>query len=147
MNSQCYSYNPESVSIDQCVFPHTISPLSTVTSHYNVECIERYFNKDFPYYVAIHKINNADFPQVYTEPHCHPSSEINVLISEDENFKYEIMIGDETKIVGGNVSIYIPPNVMHSTNVLCGNGYYIAIRLEEQKVYSSVKNNHAQTER
>lgn len=105
--------------------------MSSVLLHNDISCITRYFEVSFPIYTAIHKVCNADYPETYTQMHSHDEDEINILLSEDSNFQYEVRIEDKTFIVSANSSIFIPSNALHSTNVISGSGYYISIRLNK----------------
>ncbi|SFR98163.1 cupin domain-containing protein [Anaeromicropila populeti] len=113
------------------IYENEESPLSTVLYHKDIPCITRFFSNDFPVYHAIHKVNDASNLETYTEKHVHDVDEINIIISEDENFKFRIEIDDEEHIVGPHTSVFIPAGKMHSANVICGSGYYIAIRMND----------------
>jgi hypothetical protein len=115
--------------LDSYVFANIPSPLSAIPYHDDVYCIDRYFALGFPYHLAIHKISNLDeTPAPYTKLHDHDFPEINILIGE--NLKYCIQLGDEITTITGNYSVWIPAGTLHAANVISGEGYYIAIRLE-----------------
>lgn len=120
------------MKINDYIYTIEEAPLSSVSSHNDISCITRYFEAGFPVYTAIHKVSKADHPATYTQMHSHGEEEINIIISDDKDFKYEVRIEDETFIVSANSSVYIPSNVLHSTNVISGSGYYIAIRLNKK---------------
>ncbi|SHO44479.1 cupin domain-containing protein [Anaerocolumna xylanovorans] len=120
------------MKINDYIYTNEEAPLSGVLLHNDIPCITRYFEASFPVYTAIHKVSKADHPETYTQMHSHEEEEINILISEDKDFQYEVRIEDETFIVSANSSIFIPSNALHSTNVINGSGYYIAIRLNKE---------------
>lgn len=112
------------------VCQNVVSPLSSVLAHRDVECIRRLFAAGFPVYLAIHEVRDAAPRQRdYTEPHAHEEAEINIIIPGPEGLVYEIQIGEDVFHVSESASIYVPPNVRHSANVIRGSGHFIAMRL------------------
>ena len=116
---------------NQHLIHHNVpTPLSSVAYHHDVACIERFFAATYPMHLAIHKVTEAADVVAYTEPHCHDVPEINIIIGDAEGaLVYEVLLGDEVFHVAANSTIWIPAGMKHATNVLCGSGYYIAIRL------------------
>lgn len=113
------------------IFNNALVPLSTVDFHKDTSCIERYYPNNFPMHVAIHKITNATNVEKYTMPHQHDTSELNIFIGDEGGLEYSVQLGDETYTICSNSSVWIPKNLNHSTNVIKGSGYYIAIRLND----------------
>ena len=115
------------------VCPNVSSPMSAVVAHRDIDCIERFFASGFPLHLAIHKVNEAEPKRRdYTDLHVHPQGEINVIIPDAQGLEYEIQLGDEVFRVSEGASIWIPPNVPHSANVIRGSGYFVAVRLKEE---------------
>lgn len=114
------------------IFKNVLSPLSSVPCHHDIECIERFFSDQFPVHLAIHRVKDAkEQKRSYTELHSHEEQEINIIINDEgTELIYEIKIGDEIYNVKSNSSIWIPSNIPHSSNVLKGSGYFIALRLK-----------------
>jgi hypothetical protein len=112
------------------IYKNSIIPLSTVPFHIDVSCIERYFPDKFPMYLAIHKVTEASNSQKYTELHSHDTPEINIIIGDEGCLEYLIQLNEEVFTVQSNSSIWIPAGMQHSTNVIRGSGYYVAIRLQ-----------------
>jgi mannose-6-phosphate isomerase-like protein (cupin superfamily) len=106
------------------------TPLSSVPFHKDVKYIERFFAEHFPLHLAIHAIQDArPSSEPYTDPHVHDVDEINIILGEQGRLEYTIQLGDEEFHVSSNASIYIPAGLSHAANVLCGSGYFIALRL------------------
>jgi len=111
------------------IFSSENSPLNSIPFHDNTNEIERYFSKDFPMHLAIHKIKKAtNKKRTYVESHTHEKPEINILLG---NLKYKITLGDEEYIVKSPANIWIPAGLAHSATVTEGEGYYICIILED----------------
>lgn len=113
------------------IFDNSVVPLSTISFHKDVRCIKRYFPENFPVHLAIHKISEACNVEEYTSLHSHDVHELNIFIADEGGLEYLVRLGDEEYIVKSNKSIWIPRGLKHSTNVIRGSGYYIAIRLNE----------------
>jgi hypothetical protein len=112
------------------VCENTIAPLSGVPFHHDTRCITRFFAKGFPMHLAVHRVSSAEpVLRNYTELHAHPEPEICVFIPDPSGLIYRLQIGTETREVSGHVSVWIPRNVPHSTNVLSGSGHFVALRL------------------
>src|SRR5690348_9154494 len=104
------------------------TPLSTVAFHHDVPCINRLFASGFPMHLAVHRVSSVETPPpAYTEPHTHDVAEINIILGDEGGLEYEIQLGDEVFTVASNANIYIPAGMVHSANVLRGEGYFIAI--------------------
>ncbi len=111
------------------IYKNVESPLSSVPFHQAVEGLQRYFAEGFPYHLAIHKFVGKDGPaKAYTQPHTHPFDELNIIIGDD--LTYDIFLDDESFIIKGNYSIWIPAGTLHAANVMSGTGYYVVIRLD-----------------
>ncbi|MFS0762816.1 cupin domain-containing protein [Peribacillus phoenicis] len=117
---------------EKLIFKNENSPLSSIPFHKDVQCIERFFSNEFPFHLAIHKVTNANgLDEDYTIPHVHnEEDEINIIVGEECGLEYRIQLGEKEFVVSSNSTIWIPAGVKHSANVLKGNGYFIAIRME-----------------
>ncbi len=79
------------------------------------------------HHIAVHEIRNAAAEdRSYCEPHRHTCAEMNLLLSW-EHLSFRITLGDEVYTVKAPATIYIPPGLAHSANVIAGSGFYIAI--------------------
>jgi hypothetical protein len=105
-------------------------PLSTIQYHSDVRGIERYFSDAFPVHMAVHNCNREDeVTEKYTSLHHHDVAEINIILGSID-LLYRIGLEDEEFIVGPNTGVWIPAGVRHSANLIRGEGYYIAIRID-----------------
>lgn len=117
-------------TLKDLIFNLDRSPLSTVPYHSDVEGIERYFSDLFPVHMAIHEVDRQHQVEAnYTSLHKHDVAEINIIVGNSE-LQYKIGLEDEEFVVGPNTGIWIPAGVRHSANLIKGEGYYIAIRLD-----------------
>jgi hypothetical protein len=120
-------------TLKDLIFHLDQSPLSTVPYHSDVEGIDRYFTDAFPVHMAIHNVNRkSEVLEKYTSLHKHDVAEINIIIGNDE-LQYRIGLEDEEFVIGANTGVWIPAGVRHSANLIKGEGYYIAIRLDMQE--------------
>jgi hypothetical protein len=105
-------------------------PLSNVPFHYNTPSITRFFAENLPVYLAVHEVSPVSAPPpVYTFPHVHKDfDELNIILSS-EKLIYSIQLDGEENIISNNSSIYIPRGIIHSANVLEGQGFFITLRL------------------
>jgi hypothetical protein len=105
-------------------------PLSNVPFHYNTPSITRFFAEHLPVYLAVHEVSPISSPPpVYTHPHIHEDfDELNIVLSS-QKLIYSIHLDGEEHIVSNNSSIYIPRGIIHSANVLEGQGFFITLRL------------------
>jgi quercetin dioxygenase-like cupin family protein len=88
-------------------------------------------------HIAVHEISDLGFAErQYCAPHRHNCAEINLLLSLS-NLVFRITLNAEVYEVAAPASIYIPPGVIHSANVLEGTGFFVAI-LETLDYHSSV---------
>lgn len=117
-------------NVDKLIYTNKNIALSTIPFHNDVSCIKRFIPEGFPVHLAIHKVSNAENVEEYTKLHSHEIPEINILISDSDDLEYIVQLNDEVQNVKSNSSIWIPAGVNHSTNVIKGSGYYIAIRLD-----------------
>ncbi|MDC0685429.1 MULTISPECIES: hypothetical protein [Sorangium] len=108
------------------------SPLSSVAFHEDVECIRRSFAAGFPVHLAIHRVDSAEAARRdYTALHTHDGPEINVILPDPTGLEYRIELGSRVHHVTESTSIWIPPGVPHSANVVRGSGYLIAVRFDD----------------
>jgi hypothetical protein len=102
--------------------------LNKLPSHDVVECIDRITWPNFPYHLAIHRINDAEeMHREYAKRHRHSVPEINMIIGEKDNLVYQIVLGDEEYIVKSPGAIWVPPGLKHSANVIKGNGLFFCL--------------------
>lgn len=94
--------------------------------------IERFVAEDYPIHLAIHKVSDAQgqFHRLI-EPHVHEAPEINILIGDDVEIEYELILGDECYQVRSPASIWIPAGLAHCANVIKGSGYCICLILSD----------------
>jgi hypothetical protein len=120
----------ESKQIEGFISKMFPAALSEVPFHHDTESITRYFTSGFPLHLAVHQVSFISFPpEQYTLPHLHgDSDEINVILSPNK-LLYKIQIGGDERIVGSNSAIWIPRGMMHSANVVEGEGYFVTLRL------------------
>ncbi|WP_437572675.1 hypothetical protein [Sorangium sp. So ce542] len=107
------------------------SPLSAVAFHQDVECIQRFFAAGFPVHLAVHRVDGAEpARRDYTALHTHDVPEINLILPDPTGLEYRIELGSSAHLVTGSTSIWIPPGVPHSANVVQGSGYLVTVRLD-----------------
>ncbi|WP_437337139.1 hypothetical protein [Sorangium sp. So ce394] len=107
------------------------SPLSAVAFHQDVECIQRFFAAGFPVHLAVHRVDSAEpARRDYTALHTHDVPEINLILPDPTGLEYRIELGSSAHLVTGSTSIWIPPGVPHSANVIQGSGYLVTVRLD-----------------
>ncbi|MFH1506523.1 MAG: hypothetical protein ABIE94_06075 [archaeon] len=108
------------------------SSLDSVPFHKNMEGITRLSVADFPFHLAVHKIDiSASSLRDYVQPHSHEVPEINLILADKQTLVYRIMIGGEEYVVPSPAVIWIPENVPHSANILEGSGHYVCILFEK----------------
>ncbi|WP_437592913.1 hypothetical protein [Sorangium sp. So ce1000] len=107
------------------------SPLSSVAFHQDVECIRRFFAAGFPVHLAVHRVDSAEAAgRDYTALHTHEGPEINLILPDPTGLEYRLELGSRVHHVTESTSIWIPPGVPHSANVVRGSGYLIAVRFD-----------------
>ncbi|AGP35062.1 hypothetical protein BE04_18095 [Sorangium cellulosum] len=118
--------------IDEAVLCANVpSPLSSVAFHQDVECIQRFFAAGFPVHLAVHRVDSAEpARRDYTALHTHDVPEINLILPDPTGLEYRIELGSSAHLVTGSTSIWIPPGVPHSANVVQGSGYLVTVRLD-----------------
>ncbi|WP_437319329.1 hypothetical protein [Sorangium sp. So ce385] len=109
------------------------SPLSAVAFHQDVECIRRFFAAGFPVHLAVHRVDRAEpARRDYTALHTHDVPEINLILPDPTGLEYRIELGSSAHLVTNSASIWIPPGVPHSANVVQGSGYLVTVRLDRE---------------
>jgi hypothetical protein len=111
-----------------------VQPLDTVRFHTqaNTPLVRRLMSgaavlPQAQQHIAVHEIRGAESEvRGYCEPHQHECAETNLLLSW-ERLVFRITLGDEVHIVEAPATIYIPPGLLHSANVMEGSGFFIAI--------------------
>ncbi|AUX44865.1 uncharacterized protein SOCE26_063350 [Sorangium cellulosum] len=79
------------------------------------------------HHIAVHEIRGAAREERgYCDPHRHDCAELNLLLSWDR-LLFRVALGDEVYTVEAPATIYIPPRLLHSANVVEGTGFYIAM--------------------
>jgi len=112
------------------IVEHEESPLSSVIAHRDVDCITRYFAAGAFMHLATHRISDAEpAHREYTDLHVHAEPELNVIIPDESGLVYRIGLGDEEFVITRNSSVWIPPGVPHSANVISGSGHFVALRI------------------
>jgi mannose-6-phosphate isomerase-like protein (cupin superfamily) len=83
-------------------------------------------------HVAVHFVDSKKkFPQ-YSFPHRHDYDEVNLILSEKGKLTYKIQLNDETYRVSSPSTVFIPKGVIHSANVVSGNGIFVCIILSDE---------------
>jgi hypothetical protein len=79
-------------------------------------------------HVAVHAIQAVSpaLDRQYCEPHVHNCPELNLLVSF-ERLVFRITLGEEVYLCHAPASIFIPPGVAHSANVVEGTGFFIVV--------------------
>ncbi len=117
-------------TLNDLIFHLDNVPLSTVPFHSDVDGLERYFSDDFPVHMAVHALNRKDMVENdYTKLHAHDVDELNIVLGT-KDLQYKIGLEDEEFVVGPNTGIWIPAGIRHSSNLVKGEGYFIAIRMD-----------------
>jgi cupin superfamily acireductone dioxygenase involved in methionine salvage len=112
-----------------------LEPFGEIDNHFDVNGIIRYSmiksgDIDRPFHLAIHEVsdqfyeNSADF----TDLHSHDFDEINVIVSQKDELKYEFQIGNQNYFVEAPCSILIPSGTLHKAVPQSGNGIFICIQ-------------------
>ncbi|KYF80062.1 hypothetical protein BE20_35680 [Sorangium cellulosum] len=131
MNLLARSISAEQRLDDAVLCANVPSPLSAVAFHQDVECIQRFFAAGFPVHLAVHRVDSAEpARRDYTALHTHDVPEINLILPDPTGLEYRIELGSSAHLVTGSTSIWIPPGVPHSANVVQGSGYLVTVRLD-----------------
>jgi cupin superfamily acireductone dioxygenase involved in methionine salvage len=89
-------------------------------------------------HIAVHFVNgNHKKMSEYSMLHKHNVDEINLIISENSNLKYEIQLDDEVYKISSPSTIFIPKGVKHKAKFLSGKGIFVCIILSGK--YTSSK--------
>ncbi len=85
-------------------------------------------NNNSQKHIAVHEIRDKLPAEIRNNsvPHAHNCDEWNLILSFD-HLLFRIMLEDEVYEVEAPASIYIPKGLVHSANVIEGQGFYIAI--------------------
>jgi hypothetical protein len=112
------------------IFEMLPAALSNVPFHNDTQNITRFFAKDFPFHVAVHEVSPLSSPpERYTLPHLHiDNDEVNIILSS-KSLLYRIQVGGDERVVQNNSAIWIPRGIIHSANVLEGEGYFVTMRI------------------
>ncbi len=80
-------------------------------------------------HVAVHFIDaSKDLPK-YSKLHKHNHDEINLILSEDSELRYEIQLEDESYKVTSPSTIFIPKGINHSAQAISGKGIFVCVIL------------------
>jgi mannose-6-phosphate isomerase-like protein (cupin superfamily) len=89
-------------------------------------------------HIAIHFVNpRRKKKSDYSFLHKHNADEINLIISENGNLKYEIQLDDEIYKVSSSSTVFIPKGVKHRAKFISGKGIFVCIILSGK--YSTSK--------
>tara|TARA_Y100001949_G_scaffold137514_1_gene119213 strand:- start:2905 stop:3303 length:399 start_codon:yes stop_codon:yes gene_type:complete len=89
-------------------------------------------------HIAIHFVNpRCKKKSDYSFLHKHNADEINLIISENGNLKYEIQLDDEIYKVSSSSTVFIPKGVKHRAKFISGKGIFVCIILSGK--YSTAK--------
>jgi len=89
-------------------------------------------------HVAVHFVNgNHKKMSEYSMLHKHSADEINLIISENSELKYEIQLDDEVYKVSSPSTVFIPKGVKHKAKFISGKGVFVCIILSGK--YTSSK--------
>ena len=89
-------------------------------------------------HIAIHFVNpRCKKKSDYSFLHKHNADEINLIISENGNLKYEIQLDDEIYKVSSSSTVFIPKGVKHRAKFISGKGIFVCIILSGK--YKSTK--------
>jgi len=89
-------------------------------------------------HIAIHFVNpRCKKKSDYSFLHKHNADEINLIISENGNLKYEIQLDDEIYKVSSSSTVFIPKGVKHRAKFISGKGIFVCIILSGK--YSTSK--------
>ena len=81
-------------------------------------------------HIAIHFVNpRCKKKSDYSFLHKHNADEINLIISENGNLKYEIQLDDEIYKVSSSSTVFIPKGVKHRAKFISGKGIFVCIIL------------------
>lgn len=116
---------------EHLISKNILSSLDTIPFHNHIDSIERFVPEKFPIHLAIHKINDMQgTPVDYCDLHSHDDiTEVNLIIGDPNALIYRIQLDDEVYEVKSSSSIWIPPGIKHSANVISGTGYFVVFRL------------------
>ncbi len=80
-------------------------------------------------HVAVHFVDaSKDLPK-YSKLHKHNHDEINLILSEDSELRYEIQFEDESYKVTSPSTIFIPKGINHSAQAISGKGIFVCVIL------------------
>ena len=80
-------------------------------------------------HVAVHFVDaSKDLPK-YSKLHKHNHDEINLILSEDSELRYEIQLEDESYKVTSPSTIFIPKGINHSAQAISGKGIFVCVIL------------------
>ena len=89
-------------------------------------------------HIAVHFVNpRCKKKSDYSFLHKHNADEINLIISENGNLKYEIQLDDEIYKVSSSSTVFIPKGVKHRAKFISGKGIFVCIILSGK--YSTSK--------
>ncbi|HEY8109203.1 MAG TPA: hypothetical protein VIF43_04310 [Patescibacteria group bacterium] len=130
-----------SKGFESVVVPLEETPISHIRDHTGERAgygdnadIRRYFAGE-PLYTAVHVVDGA--PQEerkYGIAHTHPFPEVNVLAGAPGELVYRIRVGEEEREVESPAVIVIPPDVIHSANLVKGSGAFVVLRLTPEQL-------------
>ena len=87
-------------------------------------------------HIAVHFVDATKNLPKYSKSHKHNHDEINLILSEDSELRYEIHLEDEKYIVSSPSTIFIPKGMNHSAQAIAGKGIFVCIILSDD--YESI---------
>jgi mannose-6-phosphate isomerase-like protein (cupin superfamily) len=83
-------------------------------------------------HVAVHFVDSKKDMPNYSELHKHNKDEINLILSDTGNLKYEVQLEDEVDTVSSQSTVFIPKDVRHRARAISGKGIFVCIILSSK---------------
>jgi|TARA_B110000263_G_C15254131_1_gene485602 mannose-6-phosphate isomerase-like protein (cupin superfamily) len=83
-------------------------------------------------HVAVHFVDSKKDMPNYSELHKHNKDEINLILSDTGNLKYEVQLEDEVYTVSSQSTVFIPKHVRHRARAISGKGIFVCIILSSK---------------
>jgi hypothetical protein len=111
------------------VHPLEARALSSNARYRDIPELRRLEATGSPAHFVVHHIDDAAAAEHrdYCGVHTHPFDELNFLLGEPGQLRYEIVLGDETIVVESPTTVWIPAGTPHSANLLSGTGTFGAV--------------------
>ena len=82
-------------------------------------------------HVAVHFVDASKNLPKYSQLHKHDHDEINLILSEQSELKYQVQLEDEKYQVSSPSTIFIPKGINHSAQATSGHGIFVCIILSD----------------